>query len=293
MKKVLGLFFVFIGLLILLKSFYPEFYQFLSPYAYYIKASFWGVALVAFGLYLISKDRTWRTAIGALFVVYLALYLIVPETPGGWNFEWGWNFNGGKIEGQMHSLGTFKASNLELNNVPAEITFVNIDGDSIKAETNLPLEIERNGDSIRIYCKNCEHYKNGKLIIEVGKDINLTEISMKNVVGRVNSDIANFVEGLSFNDVVGDVNIDSINGDWISFNNVVGDIDVNVDELKRFDASDIIGDISLTIPREYKVQLLRASSISKLETQGNIYEGTKTLKVSFDDMIGRISIKEE
>lgn len=289
MKKVLGLFFVFIGLLVLLKSFYPGFYQFLSPYAYYIKAPFWGVALVAFGLYLISKNRTWRTLIGALFVVYLALYLVVPETPGGG----GWNFNAG---GQMHFLGTFKASNLELSNIPAEVILINIDGSSIKAETNLPLDVEWDGDSMRIYCRNCEHYKNGKngkLIIKVGKDTNFREISMKNVVGRINFDITNFVGELSFNDVVGDINIEGINGDWISFDNVVGGIDVSVNELKRFDASNTIGDISLTIPREYKVQLLRTSSVSKLETQGAVYEGTKTLNVNFDDMIGRVSIKKE
>lgn len=79
MKKFIGIFLIVIGGLVLLKTFYPEFYLLISPYVQFIKSIFWGVVLLLAGLYLISNNKKWRTLIGIIFVLYLALYLIVLE----------------------------------------------------------------------------------------------------------------------------------------------------------------------------------------------------------------------
>jgi hypothetical protein len=72
----LGAFLVFLGLLLLLKEFQPAFLVQLEPYAHYIKDAFWGVTLIAFGLYMMLR-RTARKAVLILYLLYLLLYLVV------------------------------------------------------------------------------------------------------------------------------------------------------------------------------------------------------------------------
>lgn len=57
MKKLLGVFLTFLGLLILLKSIRPEVYDYLLPYAPYIKRAFWGVVLIVAGLYVLVRTK--------------------------------------------------------------------------------------------------------------------------------------------------------------------------------------------------------------------------------------------
>ncbi|MCD6372682.1 MAG: hypothetical protein J7L37_03945 [Thermococcus sp.] len=75
--KILGWIFVFLGSLLLLKEFQPSFLDWLGPYAPYIKNAFWGVTLIAFGLYMLVKRRTARKAVLVLYLLYLLLYLVV------------------------------------------------------------------------------------------------------------------------------------------------------------------------------------------------------------------------
>ncbi|WP_456452876.1 hypothetical protein [Thermococcus sp.] len=74
--KTLGWLFVFLGLLLLLREFQPSFLGWLRPYAPYIKDAFWGVTLIAFGLYLMAKNAV-RKAVLVLYMIYLLLYLVV------------------------------------------------------------------------------------------------------------------------------------------------------------------------------------------------------------------------
>jgi len=74
--RTLGIIFIFIGLVLLLKQFNPEFIAWLRPYAGAIKNAFWGVTLIALGLYLMAK-RTARKVVLALYLVYLIIYLVV------------------------------------------------------------------------------------------------------------------------------------------------------------------------------------------------------------------------
>lgn len=74
--RTLGLIFVFLGLLLLLKQFNPEPIAWLQPYAGAIKDAFWGVTLIALGLYMLTK-KTARKVVLALYLIYLLLYLVV------------------------------------------------------------------------------------------------------------------------------------------------------------------------------------------------------------------------
>ncbi|NJD98285.1 hypothetical protein E3E26_00485 [Thermococcus sp. LS1] len=74
--RTLGIIFVFLGLVLLLKQFNPAFIAWLQPYAGAIKGAFWGVTLVAFGLYMLTK-RTARRVVLVLYLIYLLLYLVV------------------------------------------------------------------------------------------------------------------------------------------------------------------------------------------------------------------------
>lgn len=74
--KWFGALLVFLGLLLLLRQFEPAFLEPLKPYAPYIKDAFWGVTLIAFGLYMMLR-RTARRVVLALYLIYLLLYLVV------------------------------------------------------------------------------------------------------------------------------------------------------------------------------------------------------------------------
>ncbi|NJE05169.1 hypothetical protein E3E36_03220 [Thermococcus sp. M36] len=72
----LGALLVFLGLLILLREFQPAFIEPLKPYAPYIKDAFWGVTLIAFGLYMMLRKAA-KKAVLVLYLLYLLLYLVV------------------------------------------------------------------------------------------------------------------------------------------------------------------------------------------------------------------------
>ncbi|NJE04375.1 hypothetical protein [Thermococcus sp. MV11] len=74
--RTFGLILVFLGFLLLLKEFQPAFLDWLRPYAPYIKDAFWGVTLIAFGLYLMTR-RAARRVVLLLYLIYLLLYLVV------------------------------------------------------------------------------------------------------------------------------------------------------------------------------------------------------------------------
>ncbi|AMQ18243.1 hypothetical protein [Thermococcus peptonophilus] len=74
--RTLGYIFIFLGLLLLLKEFQPAVLEPLRAYASYIKNAFWGVTLLALGLYMLTR-RTLRKAVLVLYIIYLILYLVV------------------------------------------------------------------------------------------------------------------------------------------------------------------------------------------------------------------------
>lgn len=74
--RTFGIILVFLGALLLIREFNPAFLDWLRPYAPYIKDAFWGVTLIAFGLYLMAKGSVKRLVM-VLYLIYLLLYLVV------------------------------------------------------------------------------------------------------------------------------------------------------------------------------------------------------------------------
>ncbi|NJE09398.1 hypothetical protein [Thermococcus sp. MAR1] len=74
--RTFGWILVFLGLLLLMREFQPSFLDWLRPYAPYIRDAFWGVTLIAFGLYMLTR-RALRRAVLILYLIYLLLYLVV------------------------------------------------------------------------------------------------------------------------------------------------------------------------------------------------------------------------
>ena len=74
--RTLGWIFIFLGVLLLMREFQPPFLDWLRPYTPYIKDAFWGVTLIAFGLYALTR-RTARRLVLLLYLLYLLLYLVV------------------------------------------------------------------------------------------------------------------------------------------------------------------------------------------------------------------------
>ncbi|WP_461867140.1 hypothetical protein [Thermococcus sp.] len=72
-----GIILIFLGFIFLLKQFRPDFLIWLEPYAGYIKAAFWGVTLIVLGFHILVKNRTLKTLILVLYLLYLALYLVM------------------------------------------------------------------------------------------------------------------------------------------------------------------------------------------------------------------------
>jgi len=288
MGRMLGLFLLFLGALILLKKFYPETLSYLTPYAHYIKASFWGVALVCFGLYLLSKNRAWRTTISAIFVLYVALYLVTPDVNtttwysiGDWFEE--------KIEREMHTVGEFQASELIIQDIVAETKIVSINGDSIKVTSNLPVQAEVDGDVIILKCtKICSKYKNGKLVVEVGRNL-LKNIEISNTVGDYYINLEDNLNQITIKNTVGRFSISKMESEELYLSDFVGDFTIEVEDCSQITIEDGIGDVTIDVPPEYRVVPTIRDSATKLEIASN-ESGTKTLKLIVDSVIGRVKV---
>ncbi|MBO8174486.1 MAG: hypothetical protein H0Z18_04440 [Thermococcus sp.] len=288
MGRTLGLFLLFLGALILLKKFYPEMLTYLAPYAHYIKASFWGVALVCFGLYLLSKNKAWRTTISVIFVLYVALYLVTPDVGttswysiGDWFEE--------KIEGEMHTVGEFQASELIIQDIVAEAKIVSTDGNSIKVTSNLPVQAEISGNTLILKCTEiCSRYKNGKLIVEIGKGL-LKSLEISNTVGDYYINLEDSLSQITIKNTVGRFSISQMKSEELYLSDFVGDFNIEIEDCSQVTIEDGIGDVTIDVPSEYKVVPIIRDSATKLEINSN-ESGTKTLELIIDSIIGRVKV---
>lgn len=293
MGRILGMFFFFLGTLLLLKIFYPQFSYYLLPYAYYIKEAFLGVVLVFLGLYILSKNKNWRTAVSIGFIAYLALFLVIPDTDNEFNFEFSFPFRE-RIEGQTTVVGEFvNISHIEMDRVVGNVKIVSVDGDTIKITANFPLKAEKRGDILEIQCTSeCKIYKNKRAVIEIGRELNIERISIKESVGDYLLKIENSLKELNMQNVVGAIEIHEISSDEINISNFVGDLSLDIENSESIALSDGVGDVTITVLEDTKVELQQGSSLLKINTVGDIYEGSKTLKISLSDIIGTITIKK-
>ncbi|WP_324736127.1 hypothetical protein VFC49_03080 [Thermococcus sp. SY098] len=288
MGRTLGLFLLFLGALILLKKFYPETLTYLAPYAHYIKASFWGVALICLGLYLLSKNKAWRTTISAIFILYVALYLVVPDVGTTSWYSIGEWF-GEKMEGEMHAVGEFQASELIIQDIVAETKIISTDGNSIKVTSNLPVQAEISGSTLILKCTEvCSRYKNGKLTVEVGKGL-LKSLEISNTVGDYYINLEDNLSQIMIKNTVGRFSISQMKIEELYLSDFVGDFNIEIEECSQITMEDGIGDITIDVPSEYKVVPIIRDSATKIEINSN-ESGTKTLKLIVDSVIGRVKV---
>lgn len=286
MKKLLGLFLTFLGLLILLKSIRPEVYNYLLPYAPYIKKAFWGVVLIVAGLYVLIKNKTARTTLALVFILYLALFLVAPGSYYSWRFSF-------KDAGEIKTLGKFNSSEIVIENIAAEIT-VEHGTNEIEVLSNLPVKIEE-GETLRISCAECGEYENGKLLVKVG-DSKITSLALRNTVGDVKVDLGE-ISSLTLDNVVGDVTISGAFSSLVA-RNFIGDMEVELERCPENEeyCSQIgiyrgSGEINISPPAGTKVVPMIEGSLTSLTINKGFESGEKTLKLIVKNFIGKIVVE--
>ena len=290
MKKLLGVFLVFFGLLILLRSFQPQFYNYLLPYAQYIKQTFWGVTLLIAGLYILIKNRNARTILGVVFILYLALYLVTPET----SFRWYFSF---REAGDVKELGEFQASEIDIENIAAEISIVRVSGDGIKVLSNLPLRINEE-NVLEISCSGCPEYRNGKLFIKVGEEAEINSLTLRNTVGDVDINIDD-VTSITIENVIGDF---KISGSFSSLTtaNFVGEMEISLERCPDIEIEEYCsqidiyrgsGEVTLYIPDNIKVAPEIEGSLTSITIDKGFEVGEKTLKLTAKNFVGKIIVE--
>ncbi|USG99273.1 hypothetical protein K1720_06930 [Thermococcus argininiproducens] len=290
MKRLLGVFLVFFGLLLLLRSFQPQFYNYLLPYAQYIKQTFWGVTLLIAGLYILIKNRNARTLLGVVFILYLALYLVTPETSFRWHFSF-------REAGDVKELGEFQASKIDIENIAAEISIVRVSGDGIKVLSNLPLRINE-GDVLEISCSGCPEYRNGKLFIKVGEEADINSLTLRNTVGDVDINIAD-VTSINIENVIGDF---KVSGSFSSLTtaNFVGEMEISLERCPDIEIEGYCsqigiyrgsGEVTLYIPDNIKVAPEIEGSLTSITIDKGFEVGEKTLKLTAKNFVGKIIVE--
>jgi len=290
MKRLLGLFLTFLGLLILLRSFRPELYDHLLPYAPYIKRAFWGVVLIIAGLYVLIKNKTARTALAVVFIIYLALFLVTPGSYSSWKFAF-------RDAGEVKEIGEFSASEIAIENIAAKIIVERVPGNSIKVLSNLPVEVS-DGETLKLSCSECEKYENGKLLIQVGNEVKLVSLTLRNSAGDVDLELGE-VASVTLDNVVGDITASGIFSSFI-VTDFVGDMELTLEKCPEIEIGGYCsqieiyrgsGEININTPENVKVAPLIEGSLTSVTIDEEFETGEKTLKLTAKSFIGKIVVE--
>ncbi|USS40470.1 hypothetical protein NF865_09225 [Thermococcus aggregans] len=289
MKRLLGLFLTFLGLLIILRSLRPELYDYLLPYAPYIKRAFWGVVLIIAGLYVLIKNKTARTALAVVFIIYLALFLVTPGSYSSWKFTF-------RDVGEVKEIGEFSASEIAIENIAAKIIVERVPGDTIKVLSNLPVEVS-DGETLKLSCFECNK-ENGKLLIQVGDEVKLVSLTLRNTAGDVDLELGETVS-VNMDNVVGDV---AASGVFSSFTvtNFIGDMELTLENCPEIEIGGYCsqigiyrgsGEININIPENVKVAPSIEGSLASVTVNKGFETGEKTLKLRVKNFIGKIVVE--
>ncbi len=290
MKRLLGLFLTFLGLLILLKSIRPEIYEYLIPYAPYIRRAFWGVMLIIAGLYVLIKDKTARTALAVIFILYLVLFLVTPGSYSSWRFSF-------RDAGEVKEIGEFSASEVAIENIAAKVTIERVPGDTIKVLSNLPVEVS-DGETLKLSCPECDDYENGDLLIRVGNDVNLVSLTLKNSVGDIDLELGEIVS-VNMDNVVGDITASGIFSSFI-VTDFIGEMELTLEkcpeiEIGRYCSQVEIyrgtGEVKLKLPADVTVSTFIEGSLTSIEESQRVQTGEKTLELIAKNFIGKITVE--
>ena len=290
MKRLLGLFLTFLGLLILLKSIKPEVCTYLLPYAHYIRETFWGVVLLIAGLYVLIKNKTARTALAVLFILYLVLFLVTSSSCSSWRFSF-------RDAGEVKEIGEFSASEVAIENIAAKVTIERVPGDTIKVLSNLPVEVS-SGETLKLSCSKCGEYENGELLIRVGNEVKLVSLTLRNSAGDVDLELGE-ITSVTLDNVVGDITASGIFGSFI-VTDFIGEIELTLEKCPEIETDGYCsqigiyrgsGEINIHIPTNVKVAPLIEGSLTSITIDKGFETGEKTLKLTAKSFIGKIVVE--
>ncbi|ACS89818.1 MULTISPECIES: hypothetical protein [Thermococcus] len=290
MKRLLGLFLTFLGLLIILKSLRPELYDYLLPYAPYVRRAFWGVILIIAGLYVLIKDKTARTALAVIFILYLVLFLVTPSSYSSWRFSF-------RDAGEVKEIGDFSASEIAIENIAAKVTIERVPGNTINVLSNLPVEVS-DGETLKLSCSECEKYENGKLLIQVGNEVKLVSLTLRNSASDVDLKLGE-VASVTLDNVVGDISASGVFSSFI-VTDFVGDMEVTLENCPETEIDGYCsqieiyrgsGDIDIHIPENVKVTPQIEGSLTSVTIDEEFETGEKTLKLTVKSFIGKIVVE--
>lgn len=296
MKKYFGLLLIIVGFLVFLAHLFPNYSISLSQLQVITSVPFWGVVFVLVGGYFALKDEKVKRSLGVLLVLFIVVYLLgaAGGTPTieveGWTFPF---FFGGdkRIAGEVRSVGTYEASQIEISNVAAKIVLSENDGGITEVATNLPLSTNQTGDKVLLECNNdCKEYKNGELTLKVGRDQELKSLTIKDTVGDISLNLSQTLETVTMKDFVGSVEGEGFASDKMELKNFIGDISLSIKSLNQFETSNGIGAIKITLPEDYRVEVASESLLSRLNTDGDIHQGNRTMKFEASNVIGQVTI---
>lgn len=239
MRKVIGLFFLLLGGYIILKTFYPGIFEVITPYAHYIRAAFPGAVLVLLGLFLLSKRKSVRNAVMALFVVYLVLYIALPG------------------EFRAYTFNTSEVRTIKVEDVFGNVEMTVVPGDGVTVKSDERISVNREGSSLEIHAG-----KRASVLIEVGREAGVEDISLKNIVGSMNLEVK---------------------GRSLSISEFTGDVEVDVVELERLELSNGVGDVAIDVPPDYRVE-------ANVPVESSL-SGEKVLRVSVWNVVGEVRVE--
>ncbi len=199
-----------------------------------------------------------------------------------------------KDAGPLRELGRFDAESVTVKNVVGEVQLISSDVSGVVVKSNLPVNATYQKGFLMVYClvekkrsgfgisthNLCEDYKNGRIVIEVGKE--LADVWVQNTVGDVS--IGANATRVVIEDTVGDVvsnspaeyRVDDVVGDVRIY--AGGDVTIN----------DVVGDVGIHVPPNYTVSLFLDDVLGKV---GKAYpcEG-RPITIRISDVVGDVSV---
>ncbi|MBS3766300.1 hypothetical protein KGY71_07245 [Candidatus Bipolaricaulota bacterium] len=298
MRKYLGLLLIIVGSLIFLANFFPDYGIYLSQLQVITSVPFWGVVFVLAGGYFALKNEKAKAGLGVLLVLFVVVYLLgaaggAPSIEiGGWTFPS--FFSGGKkTAGEVRTMGEYEASRLEISDIAAKIVLSETDGEKTEVSTNLPVSTNKTDDKVLFECNSgCKEYKNGELVLKVGKEQQLKTLIIKDTVGDVSLNLSQRLEIVTMKDFVGSLEGERFASDKMELKDFIGDVSLSITSLNQFEASNGIGDVKITLPENYRVELKSESLLSRLNSEGDIHQGDQTMEFEAKNMIGQVTINK-
>ena len=147
-----------------------------------------------------------------------------------------------KEAGPLKELGKFDAGAIIVREVVGNVMIVSSNVSGVVVKSNLPVKVHYSDGLITVYCpaeddNACNDYRDGRVIIEVGKK--LADVVIHKTVGDVEVDVN--ATRLVFEDIVGDVRA-SAPAEY-KVEDVVGDVSIHAEGEVR--VSNVVGDVTI------------------------------------------------